>query len=78
MINFPSLSLVTGYPKYIGELGIARGNTINAVVTTYTGKIILLYNDNYYMEIDECLMREELCNVTKIVSRFNSNYQFSF
>jgi hypothetical protein len=57
MINFPSLSFVTGYPKYIGELGIARGNTINAVVTTYIGTTFLLYNNNYYMEIDECLMR---------------------
>ena len=57
MINFPSLSLVSGYPKHISELGIGRGNTINAVVNTYTGKTFLFYNNNYYTEIDECLMK---------------------
>lgn len=56
MINFPSLNLISGYPKYISELGISRGNTINGVVNTYTGRTFLFYNDNYYLEINDCFM----------------------
>lgn len=54
MIKFPSLMLVSGYPKQISTLGITSNARIHTAVNTYTGQTFIFYNDIYYMELDEC------------------------
>jgi hypothetical protein len=57
MMAFLSLRLVIDYPKHITAMGIRQRIKFNAVVNSYTGKSFSFYNDNYYMEIDECTMK---------------------
>lgn len=54
LVEFPSLKLVYGYPISTKKFDSRQNLTINGIVNTYLGRTILFFNDNYYMDIDEC------------------------
>lgn len=54
MYNFPSLTLVSGYPIPVYSLGLPQNVKIHAIVNTYSGRTFVFYDDMYYIELDEC------------------------
>lgn len=54
---------------YLNHIGINNNPKINCIFNTYTGKTILIYNDEYYSEIDECSFRVK--HTGYLIDRFN-------
>ncbi|KAJ8913493.1 hypothetical protein NQ315_013873 [Exocentrus adspersus] len=55
IFDFPSF--VIRQKNKLSDFGIGRSDVINAFFTSYSGRSYILYQNYYYVEIDECTMR---------------------
>ena len=54
MFDIKSLRLVNNFPVSTTSIGFDSTTKINGAVNTYTGRTFIFYNDEYYIELDEC------------------------
>ena len=56
MVDNPSFTLRSGWPKKLTDIGFPKRTRIHSVINTHTGRTFVIYNDDKVAEIDECLM----------------------
>ncbi|XP_060527690.1 matrix metalloproteinase-25-like [Cylas formicarius] len=55
VVDFPSFRIER--KADIENLGVPQDKKINAIFSTYSGRTFILYDDNYFNELDECSLR---------------------
>ncbi|KAF5286244.1 hypothetical protein FQA39_LY16341 [Lamprigera yunnana] len=55
MMSYPGFKLLNGFPRKQDTIGVTSKLKINAALNSYTGRTYIFYEQNFFVELDECL-----------------------
>ncbi|KAF5305692.1 hypothetical protein FQA39_LY09181 [Lamprigera yunnana] len=53
-MSYPGLKLLDGFPRKQDTIGVTSKLKINAALNSYTGRTYIFYEQNFFVELDEC------------------------
>ncbi|KAF5294985.1 hypothetical protein FQA39_LY13295 [Lamprigera yunnana] len=54
MVSYPGFKLLDGFPRKQDTIGVTSKLKINAALNSYTGRTYIFYEQNFFVELDEC------------------------